>query len=204
MNRKIHWEQVYATKRFDAVSWYRDHLDTSLKMVAETGVAKDAAIIDVGGGSSTLVDDLLSAGYSDVSVLDISAEAIAVSRERLEDRSLNVKWIAADITEADLAEDRYDVWHDRAVFHFLVDAEDRRKYIALAIRSVKSGGHLIVASFAPDGPQKCSGLDVVRYSAESMLEEFGDGVRLVSSMKEMHNTPFETTQSFVYCHFLKS
>ena len=203
MNKKSHWENVYASKLPDQVSWYREHLDTSLNLIIQTGVGKDAAIIDVGGGSSTLVDDLLDNGFADVSVLDISGTAIAKSKERLGSRSDRVDWIEADITEVALPDSHFDVWHDRAVFHFLTNAEDRRKYVEVVIRSLKVGGHIIVASFGLEGPQKCSGLDVVRYSPESMHDAFGDHFTLVKSLDETHKTPFGTTQEFVYCYCRK-
>lgn len=204
MNKQQHWENVYQTKSRDEVSWFREHLDTSLRMIANTDVGKDAAIIDVGGGNSTLVDDLLAQGYVDVSVLDISAKAIADSKERLGAKAKEVDWFVADITDVELPEDHFDVWHDRAVFHFLTDAEDRRKYIELVMRSLKRGGHVIVASFSLEGPQKCSGLEVMRYSPETMHDEFGDSFRLVESVSETHNTPFGTTQDFVYCYCRKT
>ncbi len=203
MNNKSHWENVYATKSVDQVSWYREHLDTSLGMILQTGVEKDAAIIDVGGGGSTLVDDLLDNGFADVSVLDISERAIAKSKERLGNHSHWINWIEADITEVSLPEDHFDLWHDRAVFHFLTNAEDRRKYVELVIRSLKAGGHIIVASFGLEGPQKCSGLGVVRYSPETMRGEFGEQFRLLESVNESHETPFGTTQEFVYCYCQK-
>jgi SAM-dependent methyltransferase len=200
MNKQEHWEKVYRTKARDEVSWFREHLDTSLRMIANTGVTKDAAIIDVGGGNSTLVDDLLERGFADVSVLDISAQAINDSKQRLGPKASNVNWLNEDITSAHLPSDHYDLWHDRAVFHFLTDAEDRRKYVDLVMRSLKLGGHIIVASFGLEGPEKCSGLDVVRYSPESMHDEFGGDFRLVDSVGESHHTPFGTTQDFVYCY----
>ena len=203
MNKKSHWENIYQTKAINEVSWYRDHLENSLQMIGNTGVDKTAAIIDVGGGTSTLVDDLLADGYGNVAVLDISSRAIAESQKRLEHAAERVDWLVADITQADLPENYYDVWHDRAVFHFLTDAEDRRKYVQIAMRSLKVGGHIIVASFGLEGPRKCSGLDVVRYSPESMHGEFGDQFRLVRSVKESHETPFGTTQEFVYCYCRK-
>ena len=203
MNKKSHWENVYTTKPPDQVSWYREHLDNSLKMILQANVGKDAAIIDVGGGSSTLVDDLLDHGFADVSVLDISGTAIAKSKQRLGSRSYRVNWIEADITEVTLSEEHFDVWHDRAVFHFLTDAEDRRKYVELVVRTLKPGGHIIVASFGLEGPDKCSGLDVVRYSPESMHDEFGDDFKLMRSLEETHKTPFGTTQEFVYCYCRK-
>jgi SAM-dependent methyltransferase len=203
MNKQEHWEKVYRTKARDEVSWFREHLDTSLRMIANTGVTKDAAIIDVGGGNSTLVDDLLERGFADVSVLDISAQAINDSKQRLGPKASNVNWLNEDITSAHLPADHYDLWHDRAVFHFLTDAEDRRKYVDLVMRSLKLGGHIIVASFGLEGPEKCSGLDVVRYSPESMHDEFGGDFRLVDSVGESHHTPFGTTQDFVYCYCRK-
>jgi SAM-dependent methyltransferase len=203
MNKKSHWENVYTTKPHDQVSWYREHLDNSLKMILQTGVGRDAAIIDIGGGSSTLVDDLLDNGFTDVSVLDISGAAIDKSKERLGERSGRVTWFEADVTEVTLPGDHYSVWHDRAVFHFLIDADDRRKYVELVMRSLKAGGHIIVASFGLEGPQKCSGLDVARYSSESMHDQFGNQFRLVRSLDETHQTPFGTTQEFVYCYCRK-
>ena len=203
MNRKAHWENVYQTKGRDEVSWFREHLDTSLRMIANTGVGKDAAIIDVGGGNSTLVDDLIEQGFVDVSVLDISAKAITDSKERLGSKAEEVNWLVADITTVELPKDHFDVWHDRAVFHFLTDEENRRKYVELVMRSLKLGGHIIVASFGLEGPQKCSGLNVVRYSPETMHDEFGNSFDLVESIGETHNTPFGTEQDFVYCYCRK-
>jgi ubiquinone/menaquinone biosynthesis C-methylase UbiE len=200
MDRKAHWENVYTKKAFDQVSWYREHLDTSMKMILGKGVSQDAAVIDVGGGSSTLVDDLLEKGFVDVTVLDISGQALEVAKKRLGSRSGDVEWIEGDVTSAELPENRFDVWHDRAVFHFLTNAEDRGKYIELVRRAVKPGGHVIIASFGLGGPMKCSGLDVVRYSPDSMHDEFGDDFELVDSLEETHQTPFGTDQEFVYCY----
>jgi ubiquinone/menaquinone biosynthesis C-methylase UbiE len=203
MTKKGHWVTVYQTKSDRQVSWYREHLDNSLRLILNTKVGKDAALIDIGGGSSTLADDLLDHGFGDVSVLDISAAALEKSKARLGTRASRVDWIEADITQAALPENHFDVWHDRAVFHFLTDAEDRRKYVELVLRSLKAGGHIIVASFGENGPNKCSGLDVVRYSPETMHGEFGDGFKLVKSLNETHETPFGTTQEFIYCYCRK-
>ena len=200
---KTHWENIYAVKKLTEVSWYREHLDNSLEMILQTNVEKHRAIIDIGGGSSTLVDDLLDKGFSNLSVLDISANAIETSKQRLGNKSNKVKWIEADITDISLLENYYDVWHDRAVFHFLTEREDRKKYIELVLRSLKVGGHIIIASFGLNGPTKCSGLDVVRYSPETMHNEFGKSFKLVKSLDETHHTPFETTQEFVYCYCRK-
>lgn len=204
MNKREHWENVYQTKTDHEVSWFREHLDNSLKLILEAGVERDAAIIDIGGGSSTLVDDLLDRGFVDVTVLDISTAALDRSKQRLGRRSEEVEWKAADITEAALTENRYDVWHDRAVFHFLTDEADRRKYIDLVMRSLKPGGHTIVASFGPNGPLKCSGLEVVRYDPESMHDEFGSDFQLLNSLEEKHETPFGSSQEFIYCYCRKT
>lgn len=200
---KAHWENIYTVKKPTEVSWYREHLNTSLRMILQTKTEKHAAIIDVGGGSSTLVDDLLDNGFSNLSVLDISGNAIETSKKRLGNKSSKVKWIEADVTEVALPENHFDVWHDRAVFHFLTEREDRRKYVELVMRSLKVGGHIIVASFGLNGPAKCSGLDVVKYSPETMRDEFGKNFKLVKSINETHHTPFETTQEFIYCYCRK-
>lgn len=203
MNQKQHWENIYATKKPDEVSWFREHLDNSLEMIVQTGVEKSGAIIDVGGGGSTLVDDLLERGFSNLTVLDISGNAIETSKRRLGEKAEFVEWIEADITNVRLKDNAYDVWHDRAVFHFLTAPKDRRKYVELVMRSLKIGGHIIVASFGLDGPAKCSGLDVVRYSPKTMRDEFGEEFRLVKNINETHETPFGTTQKFIYCYCRK-
>lgn len=199
MEPQAYWEQVYRTKPADAVSWYRPHLDKSLALILRVTDERSAAIIDIGGGESTLVDDLLAAGYRDVTVLDISATAIEVAKQRLGSSAERVTWLAADITEAELPEYHYAVWHDRAVFHFLTDARQRAAYVRHVARAVKPGGYVIVATFGPEGPQKCSGLDVMRYDADALHDEFGAAFQLVESTTELHATPFGTTQQFVYC-----
>lgn len=203
MNRQQHWENVYQSKLATEVSWYRDHLKNSLQTIVNTQVDKTASIIDVGGGTSTLVDDLLAEGFENISVLDISSKAMEESQKRLGDGAKQIDWIISDITTAGLPEVYYDVWHDRAVFHFFTDAQDRLKYVELVKRSLKIGGHLIVATFGENGPQKCSGLDVLRYSPVSMQKEFGDAFQLIYSINETHQTPFGTTQEFIYCYFRK-
>jgi len=204
MGDKAYWEHIYDTKQLDQVSWFREHLDNSLKMILQTGVAKYASVIDVGGGSSTLVDDLLDDGFTDLTVLDISGTALDASKERLGSRSTQVNWVEADITAAILPQDHFDVWHDRAVFHFLTNVEDRRKYVELAMRAIKPGGHIIVASFGLGGPEKCSGLDVVRYGPETMHDEFGNAFEFINCIDEIHHTPFGTTQKFIYCYCRKA
>jgi ubiquinone/menaquinone biosynthesis C-methylase UbiE len=179
MQSRDHWEKVYTTKSTDAVSWFQPHADVSLDLIKTTGAGLDAAIIDVGGGASTLVDDLLANGYTDLTVLDLSAAALAAARSRLGTRAAAVKWMEADITRAQLPANRYDIWHDRAVFHFLTAAKDRAAYVQAVFRAVKPGGHVIVATFAEDGPDKCSGLPVMRYRADQLHHEFGESFALL-------------------------
>jgi len=200
MNSQSHWERIYAGKTPDAVSWYRPHLEKSLSLIEQCAPGKSAAIIDVGGGESTLVDDLLTRGYENITILDISQTAIDANRKRLGMESERAKWLAADICKIELDPSAYDVWHDRAVFHFLTEARDRTAYVGQVARAVKRGGHVIVSTFGPEGPMKCSGLDVVRYDAQSLHKEFGINFRLVESSKELHQTPFGTVQQFLYCH----
>ncbi len=200
MSDQEHWEAVYGRKAADQVSWYRPHLDRSVAFIAGAGLAKSAAIIDVGGGSSTLVDDLLDQGYSDVSVLDISPTAISDARRRLGPRAEAASWILADITTVELPEHHYDFWHDRAVFHFLRDPEARRRYVAAVRRGLKPGGHIVVATFGPQGPDHCSGLEVMRYDADELHDEFGSPFQKVASSEEVHLTPWGKEQEFVYCY----
>lgn len=196
---RAHWDTVYRTKAPDAVSWYRPHLDTSIDLITRVAPDISAAIIDVGGGESTLVDDLLARGYRDVSVLDISPTAIEVARKRIGEAARQVAWIVADITQVELPNKRYDLWHDRAVFHFLTRQDQRTAYVQQVAASVKVGGHVIVATFGPEGPTQCSSLDVVRYDSQTLHAEFGGHFRLMQSAAELHQTPFGTTQQFVYC-----
>lgn len=196
----MHWDQLYGSKAPDQVSWYRPHLETSLALIERAAPAHSASIIDVGGGESTLVDDLLARGYENVTVLDISQTAIDVTRKRLNESSNRVQWIAGDVAEVTLEQKGYDVWHDRAVFHFLTSVMQRAAYVKQVAHAVKTGGHVIVSTFGPEGPKRCSGLDVVRYDAESLHDEFGARFRLVESSKELHTTPFGNAQQFLYCY----
>jgi len=200
MNAQDHWDRIYKEKAPDQVSWYRPHLEASLALIDQVGAGQSVAIIDVGAGESTLVDDLLGRGYSNVTVLDISQTAIAASQKRLGRAAQRVHWLVADITQAQLEPNAYDIWHDRAVFHFLTAAADRRAYIRQVVNSVKLGGHVIISAFGPEGPIRCSGLEVVRYDARSLHAEFGSSFRLISSSRQMHETPFGTIQQFLYCH----
>lgn len=200
MDTQTHWEKIYTEKAPDAVSWYRPHLETSLTLIEQAAASISASVIDVGGGESTLVDDLLGRGYENVTVLDISQTAIDANRKRLGKASERVHWLVADVTNVELEPSAYDVWHDRAVFHFLTAPVDRVAYVRQVARAVKRGGHVIVSTFGPEGPTKCSGLEVVRYDAESLHREFGVHFRLLGSSKELHQTPFGTIQQFLYCY----
>jgi SAM-dependent methyltransferase len=202
MDRKEHWERVYGMRPTTQVSWYAPYLARSIAMIRAVA-DPSAEIIDVGGGASTLVDDLLALGYTKVSVLDISSTALAVARHRLGARAEMVKWIAGDVTSVHLPTGAYDVWHDRAVFHFLTEPADRRAYVSRATGSLRPGGHAILAAFSPEGPTRCSGLDVVRYSAESMGRELGSAFALKEEAHESHRTPSGAEQKFIYCLFEK-
>ena len=198
---KAHWEGVYTRKGEHAVSWFQAQAATSLRLIQAAGLGPGAALLDVGGGASVLVDDLLAAGYSDLTVLDLSGAALAAAQARLGERGRGVRWIEADITRVHLPEAAYDLWHDRAVFHFLTDPADRRLYQRQLARALKPGGQLVIATFAEDGPERCSELPVRRYSAAQLEAEFAPGFILLHSEKETHQTPGGKLQSFVYCHF---
>jgi 2-polyprenyl-3-methyl-5-hydroxy-6-metoxy-1,4-benzoquinol methylase len=203
METKTHWEEVYETKESTEVSWFQKHPELSLQFIEGTGVDNSAQIIDVGGGASTLVDDLLNRNYQNITVLDISAAALQVAQTRIGSQANVVTWLEADITQVQLPQQFYDVWHDRAVFHFLTHAADRQKYVEAVMHSVKAGGHVIVATFGIDGPNRCSGLEIVRYNPVSLHDEFGNNFDLVHSTSESHVTPFGTEQKFIYCYCIK-
>jgi SAM-dependent methyltransferase len=200
MNTQDHWEHIYQTKAPDQVSWYSPHLKASLDLIERASVSRAAAIIDIGGGESTLVDDLLARGYEDVTVLDVSQTAIDANKGRLGRDAERVHWLAVDITKVSLKPFSIDVWHDRAVFHFLTSSIDRAAYVRQVALALKPGGHVIIGTFGPEGPVRCSGLDVIRYDATSLHNEFGKRFRLVESTKQLHQTPFGTTQQFLYCY----
>jgi SAM-dependent methyltransferase len=199
MSDKSHWEKIYANKRPNEVAWYQTHLEKSRELIRTTGVGHDGEIIDVGGGASTLVDDLLADGYRHVTVLDISPTAIRSAQARLGARARDVVWLEADATHESLPAHHYDIWHDRAVFHFLTDAGDRRRYVDNVSHVLKPGGYVIVATFGPNGPLQCSGLDIVRYSSEQLHAAFGENFELLRSAVEEHVTPGGKHQEFVYC-----
>jgi len=200
MDRREHWNRVYQTRAPDSVSWYQRRPDVSLEMIAASGIARDAGIIDVGGGASVLVDHLLDLGYSNLAVLDVSRAALSASRSRLGARAAAVEWFEADVTTFEPPH-RYALWHDRAAFHFLTDAGDRAHYVATLRRALNPGGAVIIATFAPDGPPKCSGLDVVRYDERSIAAELGAEFELREVRREAHFTPGKVEQQFRYFRF---
>lgn len=194
-----HWDAAYTSKTQDSLSWHRPHLDISIDLIRRAAPPPTAAIIDIGGGQSTLINDLLDLKYSDLSVLDISQVAIDFTKSQLGDQAKDVTWWVDDATTAPLPDATYDVWHDRAVFHFLSEPAQRAAYVAQVRRTLKPGGHVIMATFGPEGPIKCSGLDVTRYNTDTMLSTFGDGFELVDSLTEVHHTPTGVAQQFLYC-----
>lgn len=195
-----HWEAVYGKKKVDQVSWFRPHLDQSLAYVERAGLPRDAGIIDVGGGAATFVDDLLGKGYSNLTVVDLSATALGIARDRLGERGATVKWLVGDITRLELPAHSFDFWHDRAVFHFLREADERARYVAAVRRALKPGGHIVVATFGPHGPERCSELDTMRYSGDQLHGEFGSEFKKVDELVELHPTPSGKQQEFVYCY----
>ncbi len=204
METKTHWEEVYETKDFTEVSWFQEYPELSLQFIDRTSIDNSGQIIDVGGGASTLVDNLLDRGYQNITVLDISAAALQVAQDRLGLKANMVTWLESDITQVQLPQHFYDIWHDRAVFHFLTRVTDRQKYVEAVRHSVKAGGHVIIATFGVDGPSRCSSLEVVRYNSDSLHDEFGDHFDLVHSTNESHETPFGTEQKFIYCYCRKA
>jgi len=196
-SRAAHWDDVYSSRLFDEVSWYQPVPDVPLALIGECGVAPCDPVIDVGGGASTLVDCLLDRGFADISVLDIAPSAIEQSRARLGERASLVNWLPDDVTEF-LPERRYRLWHDRAVLHFLIDEADRAQYVAVLKQALAPGGSLVLATFGPDGPQKCSGLEIRRYNVDMLVELLGPEFELRSQELEEHVTPRGATQQFLY------
>ncbi|MBW7971806.1 class I SAM-dependent methyltransferase [Bradyrhizobium sp. BR 10289] len=198
--RSTHWQNVYATKGETEVSWFQDSPATSLEMIRAANPQHGAAIIDIGGGASRLVDALLQGGYRDITVLDLSANALAAARQRIGEAASMVDWIVADATTWQPAKS-YEVWHDRAAFHFLTDPHDRAAYVERLRSAVAPGGHVIIATFAPDGPEKCSGLQVQRYDSASLAAELGAEFELMETRRETHHTPWNSTQAFQFSRF---
>jgi SAM-dependent methyltransferase len=196
--RKNHWNTVYRSKTANSVSWYRSHLEVSLELLAEGGLGKHSRVIDVGAGASTLVDDLLERGLHDITVLDVSAAALTVAQRRLGERAQRVHWLVGDLLQVALAPAGFDLWHDRAVLHFLTDPADAARYARIAAGALRVGGYAVIAGFAPDGPDHCSGLPVARRSAEDIGTIFAPAFVLVDQRTERHRTPTGAEQSFAY------
>ena len=197
-DRRTHWQNVYRTKRADSVSWYQPHLNVSLQLLEQAGLSPGSRVIDVGAGASTLVDDLLDRGLRDISVLDVSEEALALARHRLGERANRVTWYAGDVLELALPPGYFDFWHDRAVLHFLTDPDDARTYAHSAAGALATGGHAVIGGFAPDGPDRCSGLQVAQRSARDIAAIFAPAFALVRECTERHRTPGGSEQAFSY------
>ena len=202
VSRKAHWENVYTTKRENEVSWFQENPAPSLELIDLANPTSESAIMDIGGGASRLVDHLVARGFNHVTVLDLSEAALAAAKARLGDNK-HVQWIVADMTKWVPAES-YDIWHDRAAFHFLTEPGDRAAYVARLRQAVKPGGHVIIGTFAIDGPERCSGLPVQRYDAASLTAELGEGFSLVDARRHDHATPWGATQHFQFCTFRRS
>jgi len=196
---RSHWERVYGTKKPTEVSWYQATAEPSLSLIVKAVPDRSTPIIDVGGGASTLVDGLLSQGYADVTVLDVSGAALEQAAARLGESARRVTWIESDILACALPSGRYGMWHDRAVFHFLTSASERDSYVGKVRTSVRPGGHVMIATFARGGPLKCSGLDVVRYAPGELHQEFGVDFELLGCVDDEHHTPGGAVQPFIYC-----
>lgn len=201
-DRKTHWEDIYRTHPPERHGWYQDSPDVSLSLIEATGVLDGGSIIDVGGGASRLIERLVETRCR-LTVLDISSPALEEAKKKLGDRAARVAWVVADITRHTFAE-TFDLWHDRAVFHFLVNPEDRRAYVAALNSALGIGGHLVISTFGPEAPKKCAGLKVVRYSPESLHRELGGNFALEEVKEELHTTPGGTKQEFIYCRFRKT
>lgn len=202
LDRKKHWENVFATKTETEVSWFQTYPKTSVEFLELFNLPLDANIIDIGGGDSHFVDALLDKGYKNISVLDISANAIERAKKRLGSKGENISWIVSDITKF-VPTVKFDFWHDRAAFHFLTDADDVNKYVSIAENSINTNGYLILGTFSENGPQKCSGLEIQQYNEASMLARFGVAFNKIKCITEDHITPFNTVQNFLFCSFQK-
>lgn len=200
MNAHQHWETVYHTKNSAQVSWYAPHLETSLQLIKHLAPNTQASILDVGSGASTLPDDLLAAGYTNLSMLDISEHALVIAQTRLAEHAAQVQWLVANVLEIPFASQTYDLWHDRAVFHFLTEKQQRERYVQQVLQAVKPNGHVIMATFGSDGPKQCSGLEVRRYDSQGLHGEFGHSFRLLDSLTVNHQTPAGMFQQFLYCY----
>jgi SAM-dependent methyltransferase len=201
MDARAHWEQVHATKDPQQVSWFSPHLERSLELIERAAPDRRASLLDVGAGQSTLVDDLLARNYRNITVLEISRAALDGLKERIGEAGASVQWLCGDVIKTGLPEAAFDVWHDRAVFHFLIEAEQRRAYVDQVRRALKPGGSLIVSTFGPSGPERCSGLPTMRYDAAALGRELGDRFGLVESSLQLHTTPSGWAQQFLSCWY---
>ncbi|WP_291859936.1 class I SAM-dependent methyltransferase [Bradyrhizobium sp.] len=201
--RKSHWETVYTTKKENEVSWFQENPAPSLELIDLARPTPTSTIVDIGGGASRLVDSLVARGFNRMTVLDISEAALEAAKARLGERASQVEWIVADVTTWRPAH-RFDIWHDRAAFHFLINAADRSAYVTCMKQAVEPGGHVIIGTFALDGPEKCSGLPVNRYDAASLTKELGEGLELVDSRRHDHSTPWKSAQRFQFCMFRRT
>lgn len=201
-DRKKHWENIYTTKELENCSWYQPNPTTSIEFIEQSDFSKSAKIIDIGGGDSYLVDNLLKKGYTDITVLDISEAALERAKQRLSDKAERVKWIVGDAAQF-LASEKYDLWHDRAAFHFLTDQSDISNYCSTTKNALKEGGVLIIGTFSENGPNKCSGIEIKQYSSEALTNVFQSGFRPIKCLNTDHPTPFNTTQNFTFCSFKK-
>lgn len=201
-DRKKHWENIYSTKQLNEVSWYQPTPEATLKFIKELNIPLTASIIDIGGGDSFLIDNLLELGYENLTVLDISKKAIERAKTRLRDKSRSVKWIEADASAFNPTQ-TYDLWHDRAAFHFLTQSDEIENYIRSAKKGIKKSGNLIIGTFATDGPKKCSGIEISQYSESTLVNKFNESFKKIKCRKIQHLTPFNTYQNFVFCSFQK-
>ena len=199
-NYKAHWETVYETKSPNEVSWTQSKPKTSIDLINSFNLPKSSSIIDVGGGDGLLVDFLLEEGYENITVLDISSKAIERAKKRLGEKAKKIKWIVSNVTDFNPS-NSFDVWHDRATLHFLNDSNEINKYVGLVKKSVNK--NLIIATFSDEGPLKCSGIEIVQYTAEKMANLFNDCFEKINSFKQNHTTPFNTKQNFIFCSFMK-
>lgn len=204
MGEREHWERVYATEPVERLGWYEPHLRTSLCWMTELGLSTHAPIIDVGAGASTLVDDLLAEGYRAITLLDVSRTAMSLVKARLGDRADLVGWLEGDVTRVELPAHAYEVWHDRAVFHFLSEEEDVRRYRSQLARALRPGGHVVIGTFAPEAPPRCSGLRVRRYTPDRIAAVLGAEFELQRECKELHLTPSGVEQMYQYCRFRRA
>ncbi len=204
MSNSEHWQRIYSSHGAQRVGWYAPHLATSLEWIAALKLPPEEPIIDIGGGASTLAEDLLGLGHKDLHVLDLSERAMALARERLGSTANSISWLQGDVTEVDLPWRHFAVWHDRAAFHFLIEPEQKRLYLEKICGALKTGGHLIIGTFGTEAPAKCSGLPVQRYTAESLASTLGAPFKLIRHQYEMHRTPAALAQAYVYCLFQKT